>query len=1012
MEAGRLPVLSGFRLYLLLWELDKEEFQVFKAMLGERYQELTHCALPPGELQRASRSQLVLLLHESCVAPVVWGITGRILEDMGLPALALMVQQEMRREVQGYSRLQVEDSRKVNTEQGPEEKETSGYKDHVLTRFSQELAGRAEADPMGGLDVQALAGAFDPDLQGFRPGTVVLHTPSGPTRWDLSLRVLNCWAQGTLFHNLFSYVFLLSAGELRRLGEQSLGDLIARAWPDYQVPVAKILSQPQRLLFVMDRLEELGEGWCEERAVLCVDGGERRPAPALVHSLLRRVLLPECSLLLTTTNAGVRQLKCVVVSPRYLVVGGLSMESGTEPADQTLTGRYAAFLLHQLAPGKLATLRALCSLAVHGLWGERSLFPGQQLQAHGLLEAEAEALVHSGLLSKQEGGYAFLHSSFHAFFAALFYTVEALGPQGQGPHGRLRPKLAPQPGLASLLPWVRRFLFGFLSPGVASVLEAQLGSPVSPALQPLLRRWISGLGAAPANALDAFHLLFETQDAAFVRRALSGVQHVQLSIGRGADLLVSTFCLQSCPELRSLHINIRHLFLPDELPEPSLASPCGPGTMANLRAQWENFCSMLSTHHSLLQLHLGSSVLSEWATKMLCVQLRRPACSLEGLILKDAEVSGLRHLWPVLATQRHWRQVDLASTALCDRDLESAREALKHPRCSLTSLRLDSCALSFAGARTLSQALTSLTSLSLARNKLAAQTLQPICDALRSPQCSLRRLILASCGLTDAACRLLALALMSNCSLTHLCLADNALGTDGLHPLCRPLRLPGSTLQRLVLNRCHLDVTSCGLLMLALMSNSSLTHLSLCANPLGDGGLRLLCEALQVPVCGIQDLELASCSLTQASGLHLACVLAQSQQLQSLDLAANALGDLGVAKLCKGLKPEYGSLRRLGLEACGLTSECCAVLSSTLSCNRYLTSLNLLRNDFSPSGVATLCSAFAHPSCGLHVIGLWKQQYPPPVRKLLEETQQQKPQLTIRDDWYSLEEDDRYWWKN
>ncbi|KAK2115101.1 NACHT, LRR and PYD domains-containing protein 5 [Saguinus oedipus] len=272
----------------------------------------------------------------------------------------------------------------------------------------------------------------------------------------------------------------------------------------------------------------------------------------------------------------------------------------------------------------------------------------------------------------------------------------------------------------------------------------------------------------------------------------------------------------------------------------------------------------------------------------------------------------------------------------------------------------------------------SLSSLSLTGNEVTDEEVKALDEVLKVSQCTLHKLTLQNYSITATGCQSLASALIPNHSLTHLCLSKNNLGNEG----------------KLMLNHGNLDTAGFGFLTFMLLGNAWRMHLSLSTNPLEDSGVKLLCK----------DLELVICHLTATY-----YVIARSRYLRSLDLVDNAMGDVGITALCEGLKQRRSVLRRLGLRLCGLTSGCCEELSFALSCNHNLASLNLVQNNFSPTGMRKLCSSFVCPMSNLHIIGLWKWQYPVQIRKLLEEVQLLKLRMVIDGSWYFFHENDQYW---
>uniref|UniRef100_A0A2K5F305 NLR family pyrin domain containing 5 n=1 Tax=Aotus nancymaae TaxID=37293 RepID=A0A2K5F305_AOTNA len=1031
MEENKLLTFSSYGLQWCLDELDKEEFQTFKKLLQQTSSESTTCTIPQSEIENANVECLALLLHEYYGRSLAWSISISIFETMNLRTLSEKARDDMKIH-------SPEDLQPRTAYQGPNEKGYVGIYS-CFAEISQDTEQGATAAETGKQEISQPTEQEGATAWGFRPHTVVLHGKSGIGKSALARRIVLSWAQGRLFQNMFSYVFFLPIREVQRRKEASMAELISREWPDSQAPVTEIMSQPERLLFILDGFDDLGSD-VHSDTKLCKAWAERQPTVTLIHSLLRKVLLPESFLIVTVRDVGVERLKSQAVSPRYLLVRGISAErriqlllehgagehqkaqvaravmsdrglldqcevpavgalvcvalqlqdTDREGVGLTLTGLYAAFLFHRLAPRVVAqrrldveeraVLKRLCRMAVEGVWSMKSVFDGDDLLIHGLGDSELRALFGMDILLRdghcEEEHFTFLHRSLQDFCAALYYVLEGLDVEPACcplfvDKGKRSAELT-QAGFHSHLLWMKRFLFGLMNQDVRRPLEVLLGCPVPLGVKQKLLHWVSLLGqqtnaTAPADTLDAFHCLFETQDREFVRSALNSFQEVWLPICQNMDLTVSSFCLQHCLNLRKIRVDVKGIFSRDESAE---AWPVDA-----LR------------HQCLMYLPFPIS------------------CR-----LRNAQMTpGLQHVWRTLITNRNLRSLNVGSTHLKGEDVRMACEALKHPRCMLESLRLDRCGLTHACYLKISQILTtspSLSSLSLAGNEVTD-------EGVKALECtSSHSLGLQDCSITATGCQSLASALVTNHSLTHLCLSNNPLGNEGVSLLCRSLRLPHCGLQRLMLNHCNLDTAGCGFLALTLLGNARLMHLSLSMNPLEDSGVKLLCEVMREPSCHLQDLELVSCRLTAACCESLSYVIARSRYLRSLDLADNAVGDVGVTALCEGLKQRRSVLRRLGLKACGLTSGCCEELSLALSCNRHLASLNLVQNNFSPTGMRKLCSAFACPTSNLQIIGLWKWQYPVKIRKLLEEVQLLKPRMVIDGSWYSFDEDDRYWWKN
>uniref|UniRef100_A0A3Q3N0H2 Uncharacterized protein n=1 Tax=Mastacembelus armatus TaxID=205130 RepID=A0A3Q3N0H2_9TELE len=116
--------------------------------------------------------------------------------------------------------------------------------------------------------------------------------------------------------------------------------------------------------------------------------------------------------------------------------------------------------------------------------------------------------------------------------------------------------------------------------------------------------------------------------------------------------------------------------------------------------------------------------------------------------------------------------------------------------------------------------------------------------------------LLNGCHLTDRCCEYVSSVLSSKSSgLEELDLSRNEL-QDSIKPLCDGLRSPNCKLQTLRLRDCQLSERSCEDLASALSSqSSSLKNLDLSNNDLQDSGVKLLFSGLRSPHCRLETLR-------------------------------------------------------------------------------------------------------------------------------------------------------------
>ncbi|KAM5273507.1 NACHT, LRR and PYD domains-containing protein 1-like [Ctenodactylus gundi] len=547
----------------------------------------------------------------------------------------------------------------------------------------------------------------------FRPGpdtreephTVILHGTAGIGKSSLARQVREAWKQGQLYRDCFQYVFYFNCRELDPYTMVSLPELIIKERTVTVTPFWHILSQPEKLLFILDGVDEITRILKNQHSTVCLHWSQRLPVPILLGSLLGKILLPGASFLITARTIALQMLTPSLEKPRWVEVLGFSesgrktffqnyftgesqanralslveanpelltlclvpwvcqlvcnclkqqMEQGKEHplTSKTTTALCLQYLSQALPLG--VRLRSLCSLAAEGIQERKSLFSTDDLRRHGVDETVITSSLKIDVLQEHPGilSYSFTHQCFQEFFAAVFCAVgdEEGSKHSDSLHAaeRLlkvygRPNLLRAPTLC--------FIFGLLSDQVAKKMENIFTCWQAPELKWKLFSWaLEGALFSNPYSLDLLHCLYETQDDELLTVAMTKFHRTSVCVQTDVELLVVTYCVKFCCHITG----------------------------------------------SLKELDLSRNHLSLSAMQSLSKTLRQPSCQLERLWLVNCGLTSscCKDLASVLSNSSSLTELNLQQNYLDNDGVQLLIEGLRHPTCKLTQLWLDNILLS------------------------------------------------------------------------------------------------------------------------------------------------------------------------------------------------------------------------------------------------------------------------------------------------------------------------------
>ncbi|XP_053462086.1 NACHT, LRR and PYD domains-containing protein 11-like [Nycticebus coucang] len=970
---------AAFDLLSYLEKLSDEEFHSFKSHLVEEIQQFGPPEIPWTDLE-VSKEVLVNMLTVSYEEQHTWNMTFSILQKLGRKDLCEKITIRRNRNKEMHKSLM----RTKFLSQW----ETCPFSEvHYL--YFCEVTG----DIFYTLEL-----SYDSSTTSTENLNVFLVGDRATGKSMIVKVAVIEWTLGEMWKDTISYIIHIASHEINEMTDGSLVELISKDWPEDQAPIADILSEPQKVLFILEDLDNMNVDLNVDESALCSDSRHEVPVSVLLVSLLKRKMVPGCWVLVSSRPSCEPSIKALMNKKDCYVTLQLSNEKKQNyfylffknkvraelafnrvldseilvdlcevpllswilctvlnqqmnQADfafscQTPTDIYTYYLARVLASDPdvtaqqyhLILLNRLCLLALEGLSHNTINFSGSDLVSVGLTCYDVSVLQAMNILlrsSNHEVHYEFIHLNIQEFCAALACLMVL--PRRSIPSAG-RTDIEKRELYDNFSP-VITFIFGLLNERRRKILETSLGCqlPMVESLRQTLLVHMKYLATNPnlmEHHMPLFYCFLENLEEEFVTQVMGFFSEATIFIQAHKDLMVSLYCLRHCQPLQKLKLSVQQVF--------QYKTPIELLTYSQMRglAYWREICSLFHKKENFRELEICNSDLNRISEMLLSKALRHPNCQLQTLRLSYVSVSSnFDDLFISVAQNQNLTFLNVNCIPFSLKMFSLLREALSSPTCNIQHLSLMRCDLQASACQEIASILISskkLKKLTLSNNPLKNDGVKILCDALFHPDCILESLGLYFCCLTEGCVAYISRVLILSTTLKHLELSVNYLQNRAVLSLTFPLSLPECQLQELELTGCFFTGDVCRSIASAIISNVHLRRLELGFNNLGDAGVKVLCNALQHRDCKLETVGLEGCMLTSACCTTLATVLSSSKTLKKLNLIENNLGDEGIIKLIRGLGHPSCVLELLGIRISDLSAETQSLLIAVREKNNKL----------------------------------------------------------------------------
>ncbi|XP_021044882.1 NACHT, LRR and PYD domains-containing protein 4B, partial [Mus pahari] len=766
----------GFMWY---WkELNKIEFMYFKELLILEILQMGLKQISWAEVKDASREDLAVLLVKHCDGKQAWDTTFKVLQMIG--------------------RIDI-----TNRATGEMVAHPTIYRAHLKEKLTHDCSRKFKISIQNFFqdEYDHLENLLVPKGAENHPSTVVLQGVAGIGKTILLKNLMIVWSEGLLFQNKFSYIFYFCCQDVKPLQTASLAELISREWPSPSAPMEEILAQPEKLLFIIDSLEGMERNFTKQDSELCDNCMEKEPVNVLLSSLLRKKILPESSLLISTNCETFEELKdwieytnvrtitgfkenninmcfhslfqdrnraqeafslireneqlftvCQVPVLCWMVATCLKkeIEKGRDPVSlcRRTTSLYTTHILNLFIPhnaqnpsnNSVELLNNLCFLAAEGMWTDTSVFNEEALRRNDIMDSDIPTLLDIGILEQSresENSYIFFHPSVQEFCAAMFYLL----------HSEMEHSCQAVCFIETLLftflkkvkkQWVFLGCFFF---GLLHETELEkLEEFFGYHLNQKLREQL----------LLWLELLMDTLNPEV---KINSMKFFYCLFEMEEEYFVQ--CAMNCMEQIDVVAKDYSDFIVvayclshgSALTDLSISTQNvlneELGQRGKLFILWHHICSVFLRNKDIKILRMKDTIFNEPVFQILYVYLKNSSCVLKTVVANNVSFLCDKRLFFALIQSYNLEELYLSGTSLSHSDVEILHEILNQAECIMRILDLYSCSLCEQCWDYLSDVLRqnkSLKHLDISYNDLKDEGLKVLCKALTLPDCVLQSL--------------------------------------------------------------------------------------------------------------------------------------------------------------------------------------------------------------------------------------------------------------------------------